>query len=45
MKPTPTPKKQKPIPLPKDKKAMEEIKANPKRILSFFQNCIKKTKI
>jgi len=37
-------KKQKPIPLLKDKKAMEEIKADPKQVLSFFANCIKKPK-
>jgi hypothetical protein len=42
MKPAPKPKKPKPIPLLKDKKAMEEIKADPKQVLSFFQNCIKK---
>jgi len=42
MKSTPNPKKQKPIPLLKDKKAMEEIKADPKRIIDFFEKCIKK---
>ncbi len=42
MKPTPKPNKPKPIPLLKDKKAMEEIKADPKQVLGFFQNCIKK---
>ncbi len=42
MKPTHKPKKPKPIPLLKDKKAMEEIKADPKQVLSFFTNCIKK---
>lgn len=44
MKPTPKPKKPKPIPLLKDKKAMEEIKADPKRIIDFFRTCIKKPK-
>jgi len=33
---------QKPIPLLKDKKAMQEIVADPNVIMHFFKNCIKK---
>ncbi len=44
MKPIPKPKKPKPIPLLKDKKVMKEIVADPKDIMYFFENCIKKPK-
>ncbi len=45
MKPTLVkPSKTKKPPLLKDKKAMKEIIADPKDIMHFFQNCIKKPK-